>query len=153
MTTSKKTAPRRAKKARAAGTRTRTVLRQRWTEAWKGLSAAQIQLEKRVKKLLKDKGFNATEIGNAVTEIGNRLEKERKKAAKQIGGRLDVLQKRAIKEGKALGRAVDDAVRGTLATLNIPSRQEVVELTRKVDELSRKLDRVGKPTARTRASA
>ena len=35
---------------------------------------------------------------------------------------------------------VDDAVQGALATFNIPSRQEVPELTRKVNELSRKID-------------
>jgi len=36
---------------------------------------------------------------------------------------------------------VDDAVRRTLAALNIPSRNEVQELTRRVEELSRKIDR------------
>ena len=39
-----------------------------------------------------------------------------------------------------LGRVVDETVRGTLVALNIPSRREVSELTRKVDELSRKID-------------
>jgi polyhydroxyalkanoate synthesis regulator phasin len=36
---------------------------------------------------------------------------------------------------------VDGAVRRTLAALNIPSRHEVHELTRRVEELSRRIDR------------
>jgi hypothetical protein len=39
-------------------------------------------------------------------------------------------------------------VRGALAALNIPSRHEINELTRKVDELSRKIDGMGARTAR-----
>ena len=51
------------------------------------------------------------------------------------------LQTRARKERRALARMVDDAVQRTLAALNIPSRQEVHQLTRRVEELSRKVDR------------
>ena len=37
---------------------------------------------------------------------------------------------------------LDDAVQRALAALNIPSRQEVQTLTRKVAQLSRKIDRL-----------
>ena len=36
---------------------------------------------------------------------------------------------------------MDEALQSALASFNIPTRQEVHELTRKVDELSRKIDR------------
>ncbi len=60
---------------------------------------------------------------------------------KQVEGRLAVLQTRARKEGRVVGRAVDDAVKRTLAALNLPSRQEIHDLTRRVEELSQKIDR------------
>jgi poly(hydroxyalkanoate) granule-associated protein len=65
---------------------------------------------------------------------------EQKKAARQIESQLSALQGRLQREKKDLGRVVDETVRGTLVALNIPSRREVSELTRKVDELSRKID-------------
>ena len=70
----------------------------------------------------------------------HRLERERQKAMKQVEGRLAVLQTRAKKERRAVSRMVDEAVQRALAALNIPSRQEVQELTRRVEELSRKID-------------
>ena len=54
--------------------------------------------------------------------------------------RRDELFRQSKKERKDLGQVVDETVRGTLVALNIPSRREVSELTRKVDELSRKID-------------
>ncbi len=154
MTTSRrKTGGRKARSTRAAATSTASratqALREGWAQAWKGLTRAEAQIEKRVKTLLKRRGITGKEVGLALQDLGNRLEKERKRALKQVEARLTAVQARLSKEGKALGRAVDDAVRSGLATLNIPSRQEVVELTRKVDELSRKLDR---PKGRRRSA-
>jgi hypothetical protein len=60
---------------------------------------------------------------------------------KQFEGRLTVLQTRARKERRMVGRAVDGAVNRTLAALNIPSRQEIHDLTHRVEELSQKIDR------------
>ena len=68
------------------------------------------------------------------------MQKEQRKAAREIESRLSALQERLQRERKDLGRVVDETVRGTLIALNIPSRREVSELTRKVDELSRKID-------------
>ena len=39
---------------------------------------------------------------------------------------------------------VEGIVKTTLARLNIPTRGEIQELTRKVDELSRKIDRLSR---------
>ena len=52
-----------------------------------------------------------------------------------------VLQARARKERRVFTRAVENAVQRTLAALNIPSRHEVHELTRRIEELSRRIDR------------
>ena len=75
-----------------------------------------------------------------VDQIRTRLDKEGRKAYRQLEGRVADLQKRLSRDTTTVGKRVDEAVRGTLARLNIPSRREIAELTRKVDELSRKID-------------
>jgi len=105
--------------AREAKSRLETT----WKDTQAALSSAEATVEKRVKTW------------------SHRLERERKKALKQIEGRLAVLQTRAKKERRAVSRMVDDAVQRTLAALNIPSRQEVQALTRRVEELSGRIDR------------
>lgn len=75
-----------------------------------------------------------------VSQIRTRLDKEGRKAYRQLEVRVADLQKRLGRDTANLGHRVDDAVRGTLARLNIPNRREIGELTRKVDELSRKID-------------
>jgi hypothetical protein len=115
MPAKKKTARRVVPQARKA----RSRLEQTWKETRAALSSAEGTVEKRVKVWR------------------GRLDRERRKALKQVEGRLSVLQTRARKERRALARMVDEAVQRTLAALNIPSRQEVHELTRRVEELSR----------------
>ena len=56
--------------------------------------------------------------------------------------RLAELQKRARRDGRSLSRGVDDAVARALAALNIPTRQEVQELSRQVARLSARVDRL-----------
>jgi hypothetical protein len=73
-------------------------------------------------------------------QIRQRLDVEGRKAYRQLEVQAAALQARLGRDKAALGRRVDDAVRGTLARLNIPNRREIGELTRKVDELSRKID-------------
>jgi hypothetical protein len=151
MKTSRKKKPASRKRAAAStSARATQALREAWAQALKGLGRTQAQLEKRLRAALKRRGITSKEVGDALQDLGRRLETEGQKAVKQVEARLGAVQARLAKEGKALSRAVDDAVRRGLATLNIPSRQEVVELTRKVDELSRKLDR---PRGRGRRSA
>jgi polyhydroxyalkanoate synthesis regulator phasin len=82
-----------------------------------------------------------------------RVHKGRRKAARQLDARLSALQVRLRQQGKNLGQRVDQAVRGTMAALDIPTRHEVSELTRKVDELSRKLDGFRRTTPRARRTA
>ncbi len=75
-----------------------------------------------------------------VGQIRSRLDREGRKAYRQMEARMAELQQRLGRDKASLGRRVDEAVRGTLARLNIPNRREIAELTRKVDELSRKID-------------
>jgi hypothetical protein len=96
-------------------------LEKTWKETQAALSSAEGKVEKRVKAW------------------GGRLDRERKKAVKNVESRLSSLQVRARKERRALARMVDEAVERTLAALNIPSRQEVHQLTLRVEELSRKV--------------
>ena len=121
MPAKKKTA-RRPRPASPAG-EAKSRLEKTWKDTQAALASAEAKVEKRVKTW------------------SHRLERERKKAMKQVEGRLAEFQTRARKERRALSRTVDDAVRRTLAALNIPSRNEVHELTRRVEELSRKIDR------------
>ena len=75
-----------------------------------------------------------------VGQIRSRLDQEGRKAYRQMEARMAELQQRLGRDKTSLGRRVDEAVRSTLARLNIPNRREIAELTRKVDELSRKID-------------
>jgi polyhydroxyalkanoate synthesis regulator phasin len=128
--------PRAATPTRQAKSR----LEKTWKDTRAALGSAEATVEKRVKALVKKSGFDTRQASEALKTWSQRLERERKKALKQVEGRLSVLQSRAKKERRALTRMVDDTVQRTLAALNIPSRQEVQELTRRVEQLARRID-------------
>jgi polyhydroxyalkanoate synthesis regulator phasin len=134
----KKTTRRKATVRRAKNTG--EVLRETWASTVDALTAAEGRVEKQIKGLLKHNKIGAGDAGEMLKNLGTRLARERKKAVKQLDGRLTALQARLHKERRVVRRMVDDAVKGTLAAFNIPSRHEVSELTKKVDELSRKID-------------
>jgi poly(hydroxyalkanoate) granule-associated protein len=94
-----------------------------------------------VKALVERGGVDTRHARATLAAWRHRLDRERRKALKQVEGRLSGLQSRARRERRTLIRAVDDAVQRALAALNIPSRHEVRALTRRVAELSRKVDR------------
>ncbi len=122
--------------AQAAGKR----IRQTWDATVKALSAAEASAERQLRILLARKRIKPADVRTALAAFRARVSRERRKASRQLESRLSALQVRLRQEGKDLGRVVNETVRGTLAALNIPSRREVSELTRKVDELSRKID-------------
>lgn len=136
------------KKATRTATDPATMVREAWATTLETLVSAEQEAEKQLRALLKKNKFTAEEASAAVRDLRSRIEKERKKALKQFDTQVQSVQARVKKERKALGRVVDDAVRGTLVALNIPTRQEVAELTRKVGELSRKIDGFRKSAAR-----
>jgi polyhydroxyalkanoate synthesis regulator phasin len=134
--------PARKKAARRAVTparKTKSRLQKTWKETQAALSSAEGKVEKRVRELVKRSGVDTRQATQTLKAWGGRLDRERKNAVKRVEGRLSGLQTRARKERRALARMVDEAVQRTLAALNIPSRQEVHQLTLRVEELSRKV--------------
>ena len=97
-------------------------------------------MKKQIGHLLKGVRVSGRDRAKMMKVFGERVDRERKKAFKRLESRLKELQSRIGKERKVVARMVDDAVKGTLAALNIPSRAEVAELTRSVATLSRKID-------------
>jgi polyhydroxyalkanoate synthesis regulator phasin len=138
MATKKKTIRRKATVRRVKNTG--EVLRETWASTLDALTAAEGKVEKQIKGLLKQNRMGAGDAAEMLKDLGARLARERKKALKQLDVRLTALQARLHKDRRVVRRMVDDAVKGTLAAFNIPSRHEVAELTKKVDELSKKID-------------
>jgi hypothetical protein len=97
-------------------------------------------VEKRVRALLERNRISTRDASTLLKDVNALVGRERKKAARQLEARLQALQARARKERKVVARMANDAAQNALAAFNIPSRQEVQELTRKVDQLSRKID-------------
>jgi len=138
-----------ARRIRTSARRVRTTpihraarrIEKTWKDTQAALSSAEATVERRVKALARRSGVDTRQAAQTLQAWRHRLDRERKKAVRQVEGRLAGIQARARKERRALTRTVDDAVRRTLAALNIPSRHEVQELTHRVEELSRRIDR------------
>lgn len=143
MVTKKKTSPRARGRAHVHAGRAQTAgrrIQDTWKATVKVLSSAEAGAQRRIRQLLARQGVKPADLRTALATFRTRAQKEQRKAARQIESRLADLQGRFQRERKDLGRVVNETVRGTLVALNIPSRREVSELTRKVDELSRKID-------------
>jgi len=115
-------------------------LRQGWSTAVKALSSVENRFERQLAALLKRNGISTKDASKLLREWGGRMNTERKKGLKELRAGFKAVQERAVKEQKAMARLVQDRVRGALAALNIPSRQEIAELTVKVSELSRRIE-------------
>jgi hypothetical protein len=142
-TTVRKAAQRQGRPAgAAAGTAAGSageVLRDTWHSALVALTTAEQEVAKQVRQLLKRNRIQSRDAAGVLRELASRAEVER---------RLSTLQSRMKEERKVVGKAMDEAVTGALARLNIPSRREVTELTRKVDQLGAKIDDFRKRAAR-----
>ncbi len=136
MAAKKTPRPARAKKSTAP----QGALQNAWAQTLAAIHNAQAEAEKQIHLLLKKNKLDAKDAAGVVAHLRTRLDKERKAALKQLESQAGKLQHRLDKERKAVSKLVDDAVRNALAAVNIPSREEVVTLSRKVDELSRKID-------------
>jgi polyhydroxyalkanoate synthesis regulator phasin len=128
---------RRAPHTKTAGAR----LKDTWYATLGALTSAEENLEKQVRRLLKRNKITTKDASAMLKDVGALIGRERRKALKDLDGRMKALQARVRKERKTVSRTVNDAVQAALSAVNIPSRHEVHELTRKVDELSRKIDR------------
>jgi len=132
---------RRARARRVVARRTATRLQRTLKSTRAALSTAESNVQKRVRGLIKRTGVDTRKAAATLKEWNTRFERERKRALRRLEARISQLQERARKERRAITRRVEDTVQSALAALNIPSRHEVHELTRKVDELSRRIDR------------
>lgn len=131
-----------AKKSRKPVSKSSAMWRDTWGATVETLTAAEEQVQRQIRLLMKRNKIGRKEASVLLKDLGTRWNKERARAAKELESRLKTLQTRVKKERKALAGLAEDAVHRTLAALNIPSRQEVANLTRKVEELSRKIDRL-----------
>jgi hypothetical protein len=138
--------------ARTKKTRTtKDTLLSTWNAGLEALASAEAEIKRQVKLLVKNKRTKDAQA--ALYTLAGRLAKERKRAQKELESRARSIQSRVQAEGKTLGKLVHDAVQATLASLNIPSRAEVVLLTKKVDELSHKIEgQKGKTRRRARTA-
>ena len=122
-------------RAKTAGARIRVA----WTDAVAVLARTQANLEGEMQKVLRRNKISTKDAATMLKDVRALAERERKKAARELRTGAAKLQTRVRKEGKVAGRAVDVAVRSALAALNIPSRAEVAQLTRRVEELTKKV--------------
>jgi hypothetical protein len=129
------------KAARKASRRPADRLRAVLAGAVRGLASAEQDMAKQVGALLKRKGVNVKDASRLLGQWRARADRQRRAALSALDTRMTAVQARIRKESKSAGRALHDGVHSALAALDIPSRREIGELTRKVDALSRKLDR------------
>jgi polyhydroxyalkanoate synthesis regulator phasin len=104
------------------------------------LGTTEAEIQKQLKRLMKQNKVRVEDASRLLKDLQTRADKERRRAAKELESRFHEVQKRVAHERKALVRFANEAVQSALAGLNIPSRREIAELTRKVEELSRKID-------------
>jgi hypothetical protein len=147
----KKKAVRRARAPQTTMQGAAKRLARTWDDTKDALGSAESRLETQVRGLLRKSGVDAKKAMEAVEVWRERVQKERRRAMKQLEARMLMLQSRAKKERRAVTRMVDETVQGALAALNIPSRQEVHELTKRVEELSKKIDGFRRSAARPAA--
>ncbi len=134
----KSKARKRTKQAPASGAA--ETLRASWAQAQDALGAAQAEVEKQVRAALKQNKIGGRQADVVLQDLTARFEKERRKAQRHFETQVATLAGRVQKGGKAAGRRVGQAVEHALAALNIPSRREVADLTKKVEQLSKKID-------------
>ena len=109
----KRSANRAVKNARSTG----EMMRETWGSAVGAFTAAEEEMARQLRDLLRRNRISARDASAALAGLTARLDRER----------------------KSLGRTLDGALHGALASLDIPSRREVADLTRKVDQLTQRL--------------
>jgi hypothetical protein len=118
----------------------RTGLKQAWERAKQALGAAEVKTAKRVKALIESNRGSVEEAAAALARFGAELARQREKRLGEIQAQLKTLSDRLGNERRRVAKLARQKARGALAGLDIPSRREVTELTRKVEELGLKID-------------
>jgi len=128
--------------ARKSATTIRKTIARETGKAVHAIKEVPATAEARVQALIKS-GKPALKRAQAfAAETGKNLSKQTRALRKDIAHRVSDLGVRVEKERKSLGRKVEGAVKTTLASLNIPTRSEINLLARRVEELSVKIDRL-----------
>jgi chaperonin cofactor prefoldin len=113
-----------------------TRLETTWRDAKSALRNAEGVVGKRVAAFARRSGVDTKQLQHRAELWRGRLDREGKKARKRIEARLSELQQRARQERHSLTRIADGAVARALGALNIPTRHEVHQLSRRVEQLS-----------------
>jgi polyhydroxyalkanoate synthesis regulator phasin len=118
----------------------KTALAQEAGKVKANIKAAEKTAESRVKEFIESgkPAFNRAKA--LVNKTGRNLSKQTRALRHDLAQRVSELGTRVEKERKSLGRKVEHGVKTTLASLNIPTRSEINLLARRVEELSRKID-------------
>ena len=103
-------------------------MRATWGAAVGAFTAAEEEMARQLRDLMRRNRISAADASAALAGLTARLDRER----------------------KSLGRTLDGALHGALASLDIPSRREVADLTRKVDQLTQRLAQPARPRRRAR---
>ena len=154
MTRRQKAAPpaararRSARKAVRSARTTGEMLRETWGTAVTALTAAEEEMARQLRRMLRRNRITPADAATALAELRVRFARERARARRRIDSGASEIAARLDHERKSVARALDSAVHGALASFNIPSRQEVAQLTRKVDELSRRIEGLRKGSRR-----
>jgi hypothetical protein len=125
---------------RPAVRQARGRLAKTWDDTRELLDKGRATLEQRARALIETSGVDPDKAAARLEVLRQRLGQERRKAMKQVEGRLVGLRARAKRERRAFAHKLDDAVRRTLVALDMPSRKELQALTLRVEDLSRKID-------------
>jgi poly(hydroxyalkanoate) granule-associated protein len=117
-------------------------LEKSWNDTRRALRSAEETVGRRVAALVERSGLEPREVMRQAELWRSRLDREGRKAKKRVEVRLGELRQRAKRNRQTLTRSVDDAVARALAALNIPTRQEVRQLQRRVEELKARVERI-----------
>lgn len=135
------------KSARSTG----DMLRETWGAAVTALTAAEEEMARQLRLLLRRNRITPADAATALAGLRARFARDRDRARRRIDSGASDIAALLDQERKAVARALDSAVHGALASFDIPSRQEVAQLTRKVEELSRRIEGLRASTRRPAA--
>lgn len=131
-TSKKKISPRKtSKKSRAPKKATKIAV---------ALGRSAGSAERRVRDFIESGRSDLKRARGFVSQTGRDLSKQTEAFRSDLAHRVSELGKRVEQERKTLGKKVDGTVKTTLASLNIPTRSEINLLARRVEQLSRKID-------------
>jgi len=137
MAPKKKTVRRRVARKAAPGRLEKT-----WTDTRRALRSAEATVGRRVASLVERSGLEPREVMRQAERWRARIDREGKKARTRVEARLVQLRQRARRDRRTLSRSVDDTVARALAALNIPTRQEIRQLQRRVEQLTTRVERL-----------